>query len=481
MTTTPAAGPASGKVPLPTVFAFGMPGMPIAGLLLILAVYVPRYYAGLGVDFAVVAFAILVVRILDVFLDPLLALIMDRTRTPIGRYRPWLLAGAPVAMVGIYHVLVMHGANQPWDLIVWLLVTYAGNSMLTLGIASWAAVLATGFNDRSRVYGWTQGMTVIGSVGLLTLPYYTHGAVMVGRGASMPTIGWILIVALPITVLIAALFTPDRIKPTGQRARFSLKDYGTAISLPAMWRIILADLILTLGAGATAPIYVYFFKDAKGFNVRDVGLLLIAYIGSGLIGAPIWGVIARALGKHRTVQIACVLYAVAQAGLMAIPRVWPGYGFLDALPTVGGMFAVGFMASAFVPLLRAMVADVVDEARLITGQDLTALLYSMVTTTTKFGTAIIVAIIFPILKVIGYNGKEGAVNTQSAIFGLEMCYLFAPIILVFLGASLFFGYTLDAKRHAEVRAALDAREAGPDEAAALETITGPTAMTEAQG
>ena len=480
MTTTPAtAGTAPSKAPLATVFAFGMPGMPIAGLLLILGVYLPRYYAGLGVDFAVVGFAIFVVRILDIFVDPVLGLIMDRTKTPIGRYRPWLLLGAPIVMVGIYHLLVDHGLNQPQDLIVWLLVTYLGNSMLTLGIASWAAVVATGYNDRSRVYGWTQGMTVIGSVGLLTLPLYTHNAVVVGKAASMPTIGWILIIALPITVLIASLFTPEKIKPTVDRPRFSLTDYARAISLPAMWRIIAADLILTLGAGATAPIYVYFFKDAKGFNVRDVGLLLIAYIGAGLIGAPFWGRVARSLGKHRTVQLACVVYAIAQGGLMAIPRVWPGYTFQDALPTVGGMFAVGFMVSAFIPLVRAMVADVVDEARLLTGQDLTSLLYSMVTTTTKVGTAIIVTIVFPILKFVGYNGKEGVVNTPHAIFGLEMCYLFAPVILVFIGASMFFGYTLDAKRHAEVRAALDAREGAIDEAASLETITGPTPMTEA--
>ena len=479
MTTAPST-PAS-RVPLPTVFAFGMPGMPIAGLLLILAIYVPRYYVGMGVNFGVVAFAIGVVRLLDVFLDPLLALVMDRTRTPIGRYRPWLLMGTPIVMVGIYHLLVAHGVNQPQDLIIWLLVTYAGNSMLTLGIAAWAAVLATGYNDRSRVYGLTQGMTVIGSVGLLTLPFYTHGAVVVGKAASMPTIGWVLIIALPITVVLASLFTPDRIKPTGQRARFSFSDYGRAISLPAMWRIIAADLILTLGAGATSPIYVYFFKDAKGFNLRDVGLLLIAYIGAGVVGAPVWGMVARGLGKHRTVQIACVLYAIAQTVLMATPRVWPGYSFMDSLPTVGGMFAVGFMASSFIPLIRAMVADVVDEARLITGQDLTALLYSMVTTTTKFGAAMITVIILPILGVIGYDGKEGAVNTPHAIFGLEMCYLFAPIILVFLGASMFFGYTLDGKRHAEVRAALDAREAGLDEAASLETITGPTPMNGGQG
>ena len=482
MTTTPAPGAAaasSGRVPLPTIFAFGMPGLPIAGLLLILAVYVPRYYVGLGVDFVAVGLAIVTVRILDIFLDPLLGLVMDRTKTPIGRYRPWLLLGAPIAMLGIYRLLVSHGAVSAQDLIVWLLVTYAGNSMLTLGIASWTAVLATSYNDRSRVYGWVQGMTVIGSVGLLTLPLYTHRQVVVGKAASMPTVGWILIVALPITIAICTLFTPERIKPTVDRPRFSPRDYWAGITRPSMLRIIVADLLLTLGAGTTAPIYVYFFKDAKGFNVGDVGLLLIFYIGAGLIGAPFWGWAAKRLGKHRTVQIACVCYAIAQTGLMAIPRVWPGYKPVDALPTAAGMFAVGFMVSAFVPLVRAMVADVVDEVRLMTGQDLTSLLYSMVTTTTKIGVAISVSIVFPILKLVGYNGKEGAVNTPHAIFGLEMCYLFAPVILVFVGGGVLFGYSLDARRHAEVRAALDEHEGRLDEAASLESLTGPTSLSEA--
>jgi len=482
VTTTPAPGAAaasSGRVPLPTIFAFGMPGLPIAGLLLILAVYVPRYYVGLGVDFVAVGLAIVTVRILDIFLDPLLGLVMDRTKTPIGRYRPWLLLGAPIAMLGIYRLLVSHGAVSAQDLIVWLLVTYAGNSMLTLGIASWTAVLATSYNDRSRVYGWVQGMTVIGSVGLLTLPLYTHRQVVVGKAASMPTVGWILIVALPITIAICTLFTPERIKPTVDRPRFSPRDYWAGITRPSMLRIIVADLLLTLGAGTTAPIYVYFFQDAKGFNVGDVGLLLIFYIGAGLIGAPFWGWAAKRLGKHRTVQIACVCYAIAQTGLMAIPRVWPGYKPVDALPTAAGMFAVGFMVSAFVPLVRAMVADVVDEVRLMTGQDLTSLLYSMVTTTTKIGVAISVSIVFPILKLVGYNGKEGAVNTPHAIFGLEMCYLFAPVILVFVGGGVLFGYSLDARRHAEVRAALDEHEGRLDEAASLESLTGPTSLSEA--
>jgi len=458
------------KVPLHNILAFSLPGLPLAALLIIAGVYLPRYYVQLGVDFVAVAAALGVIRLLDIFLDPVLGLMIDRTKTPIGRYRPWLLLGAPIAALGMYRVLAPDQAVTGNYLILWLLIAYVGNSMATLSVASWGSVLATNYNDRSRVYGWSQGIAVLGSAVLLLMPVLTHGRIVLGKASSMPTVGLIVAAAFGFTALVCALFTPERAS-SAPRPSFSLKDMRTAIFRGSMIRIIFADLLLTLGPGATAPIYVYFFKDAKGFTVIEVGFLLLFYIGSGIIGSPFWGAVARKVGKHRTVQIAGLAYAVAQTTLMALPRVWPHHTLAQGLPTAIGMAAVGFCASAFIPIVRAMVADVVDEVRLETGQDLTSLIYSMVTTTSKIGAAIAVMLIFPVLKAVGYDGRDGVVNTPHAIFGLEMCYLFAPIIMVFLGGSMFFGYKLDAKRHAEIRAGLEARAAN-DPAAAEESLVG---------
>jgi GPH family glycoside/pentoside/hexuronide:cation symporter len=467
------AGPAArAPTSLPILFAFALPGMPLAGMVLVYAVYLPRYYVSLGNGFLAVAGAIVAVRFLDIWLDPFLGLAMDRTRTPLGRYRPWLILGAPIAMFGTHMVLAPSGNADTGYMILWMLVTYAGMSMLNLAVAAWASVLATNYHERSRVYGITQGLAVIGSTGLLLLPLLTGGAVTLGKAASMPAVAMILVVAVPVAVLGCSLFTPDRIA-TGVRASgFDIKDLWLAVSKPSLVRIVLADLLLTLGPGTTAPLYVYFFHDAKGFNIAEVGYLLIFYIASGLIGAPTWGAVARRIGKHRALQVACVCYAITQTTLMAIPRVWPGHTPVDTIPTICGMIGVGFCASAFLLLIRAMVADVVDEVRLQSGRDLTSLMYSLVTTTTKIGTVITVIIAFPILNMVGYNGKEGAVNTPRAIFGLEMCYLFAPIVLVFLGGGLFFGYTLDARRHAAIREALEARDAEMSLAASEESLVG---------
>ena len=467
--TAGAGAPAPARTSLPTVFAFGSMGVPLAASAIVTGLYLTRFYAGLGLSLLAIAAAIPLVRAIDIVFDPLVSLVMDRTKTPIGRYRPWLIVGTPFIMLSIWKLLVPPGgAVSAGYLILWSLVGAAGSSMVLLGLAAWTAKLATSYNDRARVYGWTTALAVIGSVGILLLPIFTHGKIVLGKASSMPSIAMILVIAIPITLIVCTVFTPDRIGPTVARPRFSFSDVWKVISRPAMLRLIIADLLLTLGPGTTAPLYVFFFHDAKGFSVAYVGFLLVFYIGAGLFGAPMWGRLAQRLGKHRTVQVACVAYAICQTILMITPKAL-------FLPTAIGMFAVGFCASAFLVLIRAMVADVTDDVRLQLKQDYTSLIFSMVTTTTKIGTTITVAIVYPILVAVGYNAKEGAVNTPHAIFGLEMCYLFAPIILVWFGGAMFFGYKLDATRHAEIRAAL----ASHDEAAALESMTGLTATSEA--
>ncbi len=461
-TTAPTA---AGRLSTPVIFAFASAGIPGAMLALILGTYLPRFYAGhIGISLTAVAGAVALVRLIDIGFDLVIGGAMDRTRTRFGRYRVWFALGMPILWLSIYKIL-----NPPADagasyLILWLLVTYTGTSITGLSHAAWAAALATGYNERSRIYGWMQAVAVMGSVTLLMMPLLTHGAIKPGEGASMQAIGWIIIGLMPITAAASIFFAPEKI-PVERPEPARFKDYMSVFTQPSMVRLVIADLFLVLGPGTTGPIYIFFFHDAKGFPISQVSLLLIPYIGAGLFGAPFWARTAQKLGKHRTLQVACVCYAVAQTILMAIPK-----GLF--VPTAVGMFAVGFCASAFVLLIRAMVADVGDELRLKTGKEQTGLLYALVTMTQKFGSSITVAIVFPVLAYVGYNAKDGAINTEAAIRGLEYCYLFAPIALVLVGGACFFGYKLDREAHADIRRQLDDQEAGLTEAQEDEPLSG---------
>ena len=461
----------STRLPLPVVLAFSSTALPIAAIGLVMAVYLPRFFAGqLGLSLAAVGVAFTIVRLIDLAIDPLLGMAMDRTRTRFGRYRPWLLAGGPIVMVAAYMLFMAHPGITEAYLIEWLLVLYLGVSILTLAQAAWGASLATDYHDRSRVYGVIQAVGVIGAVLILLLPLALGKR---GEGVNgVHAMGWFCILLIPVTLALCTLFTPERVAPDTSKERVTLRDYWDLIRRPEMARLIFADLFMALGPGTTAALYLFFFHDARGYSHQQTGLLLVFFIGAGLVGAMFWGWLAQKIGKHRALIVSAVAYAASQSALMIIP---PATMAL-AIP---GMFAVGFVSSAFVLIVRAMVADVADEVRLETGKERVGLLYALVTTTQKVGTAITVGISFTVLDLVGYNAADGATNTPQAIRGLELCYVFAPIILVFFGGAAFIGWKLDAKRHAEVRRQLDERDALAAEAGLLDSVSGVGLATEA--
>jgi GPH family glycoside/pentoside/hexuronide:cation symporter len=450
--TSTSASAATSRLPLPRVWAFATGSIPVYMLLLVLGTYITPFYAGtVGIKLAVLGATLSSLRLIDVGFDFILGWIMDRFETPFGRFKPWFVLSLPVFCLGIYKLLNPPAGAGLEHLVPWLLVCYAAYSLLGLSHAAWAANLAGDYHERSRIFGWTQAIAVVGSVSLLLAPILSGGAIKPGDAESMPKLAWILIVVAVIAIPINALFTPERVVRDIKRERSSFKDLAAIFTTGSMSRLVLADLLLTLGANTTAPMYVFFFHTAKGFEISEVSYLLIPYIGAGIFGAPIWAHVAARIGKHRAIQVACVAYGITQSILMAIPA-----GLLA--PTAVGMFAVGFSASAFIPLMRSMVADVTDELRLSTGKERAGVLYSLVILVQKVGTSVTAIIVLPILGAVGFNPKPHAFNTPEAIFGLQMCYLFAPVIFVLIGATVFFGYKLTPQRHGEITAALDAQE-----------------------
>jgi len=465
--TTAAAEARAGRLPFPRLFAFSMGSIPAYLLLSVMGVYLPKFYAShLGISLLVLGSTIAMIRLADLGVDIVLGILMDKTKTPIGRYRPWYLLGLPVVCLAVYKAFnPPEGAGVSY-LVTWYVLLYIAYSLLVLGHSAWAGTITGQYNERSRIFGWMMGLGFAGSVSVNLLPLLTHGAVNPAKAASMPTVGWIIIASALICMPLAMLLAPEREPPVAHKERLGFKDYAAVVANPSMFRLILADLFLTLGPGTTAPMYIFFFHEAKKFTLTEVPLLLIFYTGAGIFGAPLWGRLAQRIGKHRAVQIACVFYAITQGVLMAMPA---GQFWL----TAAGMASVGFCGSAFILLVRAMVADVADQLRLETGKERSGVLFALVTMTQKFGTSITISIVYPILGAVGFNPKDGAVNTPHAIWGLEMCYLFAPIILVVVGGLMFFGYSLTRDRQTEIRARLDAMAAeesmvGPGEEIAAE-------------
>jgi Na+/melibiose symporter-like transporter len=231
----------------------------------------------------------------------------------------------------------------------------------------------------------------------------------------------------------------------------NIMEVPSLILQPSMIRLLATDLLLTLGPGFTSPLYLFFFKLARGYSDAEAGLLLILYIVAGVVAAPLWAMAANRFQKHTTLLVSALLYAAAQALVMLVP-------FHSMGPMMGAMFLAGGIASAFGFLVRAMVADVADEVRLETGKERAGLLYAFITSTVKIGTASSL-LTFPLLALFGFNATLGSHNTPEAMRALVMIYVALPVVAVALGGLVMLTYRLDRARHAEIRAQLDARDA----------------------
>lgn len=453
-----------GHLSLPGVLAFASVSIPIAALQLAISVHLPRYFASsIGLELAVVGAAFGLVRLIDIPIDAGIGVAMDRTRTAFGRYRVWMLLGAPVLMAGFYMLLAAPEGVGLAYLVGWLLVMYLGYSGVYLGHLAWGARLAPTYQQRSRIFGAITGLGVIGAMAVLLIPV-VMGQQGYDEAQGVRAMIWFIIGATPVTVLIVLTSTRETIAKD-HSASFRARDYLTLIARGNVLRLLAADFFVTLGPGWMAALYLFYFRDSRGFSIAEANVLLMIYIAAGFAGAPFTAWLANRISKHRALMFNTTLYSI---GLMILPFL-PAGNFMVFAPL---MFVVGAMAAGFTVMIRALAGDIADELRLDSGREWMGLVYAVTNATTKLAQAGAVLFTFNFaLTAVGYQAKMGAVNTPEAIRGLELAYIVGPIVFVMIAGGCFLGYRLSPERHAEIRHKLAERDAIA-EGSVLEALAG---------
>jgi Na+/melibiose symporter-like transporter len=434
---------------LPATFAFAATAVPIAALQLALVVHLPRYFAShKGLGLAAVGAAFALVRAIDIPLDPLLGLMMDRTRSRLGRYRPWALAAPPVLMVALY--ALMHppaGGGEAW-LVGALLVMFLGYSAMFLSQLAWGAQLAPAYEQRTRLFAVITGLYTVGSVAVLVVPVALH-ALGYTDAQGVEAMIWFVIAAAPLATAVMVARTPEPVAPADAHA-LRLSDVGLLLTRPNVLRLLVADLCIQLGPGWMAALYLYYFTTKRGFDAGQANLLLLVYIAAGFVGAPAVAWLVGRLDKHRALMACTTVYSLS---LLAAPAL-PLGSMIAAAPL---MLATGAAFAGFLVLVRALGGDIADELRLETGQEWTGLIYAFANAAAKLATAGAIFFTYHALAQVGFDPREGAVNSAAALQGLEIVFLSGPVVFVMLGGLCFVGYRLDRKRHAEIRRGLEAR------------------------
>ncbi len=436
------------------LFFYGLTDMPVMMSIFPAMVFIPRFYSSdMGVPLALVGTFILVVRIMDVFTDPLMGYISDKTQSRFGRRRPWVVLATPIMMLSIWQLYMPPEGAGGWHMFIWMVLLSVGTTMMLIPYYAWGAELSSDYNERSRVTGWR---AALGSVGQLTAQAVPAAALFFfaigGTAAVLELVGTTMLIIFPVAVLLTVLFTPEP-----QQAIKStipvLPGLKLMLKNAAFLRLVIAFMIGFIGLNITTPLYIFFVADVLGAENESIYMLSCFYL-SNILAIPFWVRIAAKIGKHKAYIAAYCLIAFAH----------PFYIFLGEgdfwwmLPVT---LATGFAAGGFSSTLpNSMKADVIDLDHLESGENRAALFFSAWSFAQKATASIGGAIAMFGLALWGFDPAPDAVNSDNEIFGLRFLFSTFPSLFFLTGAAIVWRYPITEERHAEIRAALEAREQG---------------------
>ncbi len=437
------------SVPMGRMLAFIGPCVPVAALGLPLAVILPEFYATQLQVGTIVGVVFVIVRMFDIFVDPPFGYWMDRTRTKIGRFKLWMLLSLPILFVSTGFIFLAQKGVSPTYLGVWLFVLYVGFSIAALAQPSWGGVLSNDYNERTRIFAWWQFGNIIGIICAAVIPVVAQTVLHYTYIQGVEAMGLFIMATLPITIGIAVWVVPERISNT-ETHDLKLGHYFDMWKRANVRRLLWADFFLGLAPGVMGALFFYFFEETKGLTRPQSSIAILLYFVAGVVGAPIWVFVSKWLGKHTTLIVSSLIFAVFYAGMYFVPK-----GNFIACAAV--TFVTGIPYAASLLLTRACIADIGDEVMLESGHDHKGTLMAILSATTKIGYALS-AFTITIVGALGFNVKSPADSPADSLVWLQALFIGLPVVFLLLGALAMRGYDLKAERHAQILKALKEKE-----------------------
>ncbi len=425
------------------------------------------FNVGFGFKATVVAWAMMLPRVFDALIDPMMGHYSDNLHTRWGRRKPFLVAGSLLA--GLFVVLLWWGGREWSDTAQLIYLTVVG----TLFYCSWGLYsmawnslgyeLTDDYNQRSRV----AAIGGLFATGVLALNGWTYWfALRPFFGGEIYGIRWIS-GGVAIIAISAAFYAAYNCKerfakankehvPIGPALKTTLKNRPFVILLGYKFCQILGERVFT-GLLAYLGIY-YVCHGDKSFATSITGMG--SSIGSflGFVILPVIPLLSRKLGKRAGLTIPA---GVAFAMALSLPVILtPAAPYLLLLPILL-LLTLSIIANT---MTNAILPDICDLDELENGERREGLYTAVVAFVSKLEISLTMLVVGYLVDLSGFNQL---LPTQPAEVMNRMLWM-----AIFLTGFFTFCGLLLAMRFRMTEASMDVVRAQLDERRAAKSLAG---------
>ncbi len=440
--------------------AFGIGALGKDIVYMLISSYLLYYYnVVLGVNSAFIGTVMMVARVFDAFNDPFMGIIVAKTNTRWGRFRPWIFAGTVLNAVTIYALFAAPNGSSDSILKVWLIIFYLlwGVTYTLMDIPFWSMIpaITNPGSDREQLSSIARSCSGIGDaiptvLTMVLVPILSGSAAIADYRIGFKWWALIVAVVFVISETICVLVVPEK------NVEKAAESDGIAAMFRALFKndqamTVVASVILVYTAlNIVGNLILYFFQFDVG-NIDAYSLFVAIAFAVQVLSMMVFPFLRKRYGKSQLflagfiiqiigfaillIMAATNIYASTTWMILCIPGalVYAGYGILNVLLTI-------------------FLSDSVDYGEYKNGSRDEAVIFSMQTFTVKLASGLAVFLAGIAIDMI-HMDKDAAVQSAQTLLGLRMWMTIPSILLLIAGILVYKKfYKLDDQRLAEITA-----------------------------
>ena len=415
----------------------------------------------------VITSLVVIIRIAEIFIDPLLGNIVDNTTTKWGRFRPWQFLGGLVSallLVVIYTGMFgLVNVNTTWFIVLFVICFVVLDVFYSLrDISYWGMIPALSSDSHERS-SYTALGSFTGSIGyngitVVVIPIVTYFSWVFTGSHTESQSGWtafgIIVGLLGILTAWSVAFgtkeSQSALRSKAQKNGGPLQAFKALFQNDQLLWVALSYLLYAIANVATTGVLLFLFKFVLD-NQAAYSMTGIIALVAGLVVAPLYPILNKRIPRR-------YLYI---GGLTSMIIAYIMLGIFSSNMIMVFVALVLFYVPGTMIQMTAILSltDSIEYGQLKNGKRNEAVTLSVRPMLDKIGGAMSNGIVGLIAIAAGMTGDATAADMTAAnINTFKTCAFYVPLVLIVLSLLVFmFKVKISEKMHDDIVKQLEAK------------------------
>lgn len=452
-------------------FAYGIGAVGKDMVYMLSASYILYYYQDImGVSAVAMGIILFVARVFDAFNDPIMGVLVAKTKTRWGKFRPWLFVGTVLNAIVLYLMFAAPPTLSGSGLVAYAATTYIlwGVTYTMMDIPYWSMVPAFTESGRERegLSALARSCAGVGSaiISIITVLSVSALGKMVGgtTATDIERLGYkyfALCIAVLFVIFTTITCAKIKEKSSVEMQTASVKEmFKALVQNDQAMTMVVAIVMINTALYITSNLVIYFFKYDFSPAQWQANYTLFNTFGGGFQILAMMILFPLLRKFMNTMKIFYVSFTMAMVGyviLLGIAFSGTQQVYLLLIPAFLIMSAIGMLNV----IVTVFLANTVDYGELRNHRRDESVICSMQTFVYKLASGIAALAASLVISIFHIQKDETAevltaIDASSRI-GLRMCMTLVPIVVLIIGLIVFRKhYILTDEKLEEINAQL---------------------------